>query len=95
VIAAQAGFPLVRGIRSKPVTASAPDRMTPGAPGRCRTSAGLRGFALLPKIQAVVDFAGAVLGIWAKPLRLARAFPEIPIVLNHTAFRGTAARLVG
>src|ERR1700733_16070818 len=33
VIAGQAANPLVRGIRSKPVTAAAPDSMTPGAPG--------------------------------------------------------------
>src|SRR4029453_16824394 len=33
ILAAQARFPLVRGIRSKPVTALRPNAMTPGAPG--------------------------------------------------------------
>ncbi len=51
VIAAQAGFPLVRGIRSKPVTAPAPDRMTPGAPGTMQDERWLRGFALLEKYR--------------------------------------------
>src|SRR5258708_38775001 len=47
VIAAQASFPLVRGIRSKPVTAPAPDRMQPGASGTTQDERWLRGFALL------------------------------------------------
>jgi hypothetical protein len=47
VIAAQAAFPLVRGIRSKPVTAPSPDRIDPGAPGTMQDERWLRGFALL------------------------------------------------
>src|SRR5919106_1047280 len=47
VIAAQAAFPLVRGIRSKPVTAPSPDRIQPGVPGTMQDDRWLRGFALL------------------------------------------------
>src|SRR5204863_486983 len=49
VIAAQAAFPLVRGIRSKPVTAPSTDHMAPGAPGTMQDERWLRGFALLEK----------------------------------------------
>ena len=37
VLAKQAACPLVRGIRSKPVTSLSPDSMTPGAPGTMRS----------------------------------------------------------
>ena len=61
VLAAQAAFPLVRGIRSKPVTAAAPDLKEPGGP---RYDAGRRLAARVcptRKIRAVLGFAGAVL----------------------------------
>ena len=85
VIAAQAGFPLVRGIRSKPVTAPAPDRMTPGAPGTMQDERWLRGFALLQKYRLSWDLR---VPFWhlAEAAVVARAFGEIPIVLNHTGF---------
>ena len=61
VIAAQAAFPLVRGIRSKPVTAPSPDRIEPGAPGTMQDARWLRGFALLEKYGLSWDLRGAVL----------------------------------
>lgn len=85
VIAAQAAFALVRGIRSKPVTASAPDRMTPGAPGTMQDEAWLRGFALLEKYRLSWDLR---VPIWhlCEAAEVARAFPRTQIALNHTGF---------
>jgi predicted TIM-barrel fold metal-dependent hydrolase len=85
IIAAQAAFPLVRGIRSKPVTASAPDRMTPGAPGTMQHDHWLRGFALLAEYGLSWDLR---VPFWhlAEAAAVARAFPQTPIVLNHTGF---------
>ncbi|HZT87618.1 MAG TPA: amidohydrolase family protein [Stellaceae bacterium] len=85
IIAAQAAFPLVRGIRSKPVTASASDRMTPGAPGTMQDDRWLRGFALLDKYGLSWDLR---VPFWhlAEAAAVARAFPRTPIVLNHTGF---------
>src|SRR5207302_1011216 len=85
VIAAQAGFPLVRGIRSKPVTAPSPDRMAPGAPGTMQDERWLRGFALLEKYRLSWDLR---VPFWhlGEAAAVARAFPDTPIVLNHTGF---------
>ena len=90
VIAAQAAFPLVRGIRSKPVTAPspdrlAPDRMAPGAPGTMQDERWLRGFALLEKYRLSWDLR---VPFWHlhEAAAVARAFPKIPVVPNHTGF---------
>ena len=85
VLAAQAAFPLVRGIRSKPVTASAPDRITPGAPGTMQDEAWLRGFSLLEKYNLSWDLR---VPFWhlREVAEVARAFAKVPIVLNHTGF---------
>ncbi len=85
VIAAQAGFPLVRGIRSKPVTAPSPDRMTPGAPGTMQDERWLRGFTLLGKYRLSWDLR---VPFWhlGEAAAVARAFPDTPVVLNHTGF---------
>ena len=85
VIAAQAGFPLVRGIRSKPVTAASPDRMSPGAPGTMQDERWLRGFALLEKYRLSWDLR---VPFWHldEAAAVARAFPDTPVVLNHTGF---------
>jgi predicted TIM-barrel fold metal-dependent hydrolase len=85
VIAAQASFPLVRGIRSKPVTAEAPDRIAPGAPGTMQDENWLRGFALLEKYGLSWDLR---VPFWhlREAAEVARAFPKVPIVLNHTGF---------
>ncbi len=85
IIAAQAAFPLVRGIRSKPVTAPSPDQTTPGAPGTMQNDAWLRGFALLAKYRLSWDLR---VPFWhlAEAAEVARAFPDTAIVLNHTGF---------
>jgi predicted TIM-barrel fold metal-dependent hydrolase len=85
VIAAQAAFPLVRGIRSKPVTAPSPDRIAPGAPGTMQDERWLRGFALLEKYGLSSDLR---VPFWhlEEAAAVARAFPNTPIALNHTGF---------
>lgn len=85
VIAEQAAFPLVRGIRSKPVTAASPDRMAPGARGTMQDEAWLRGFALLEKYELSWDLR---VPFWhlEEAAAVARSFPRTPIVLNHTGF---------
>lgn len=85
IIAAQAAFPLVRGIRSKPVTAASPDRVAVGAPGTMQDERWLRGFALLEKYGLSWDLR---VPFWhlEEAAAVARAFPGTPIVLNHTGF---------
>jgi predicted TIM-barrel fold metal-dependent hydrolase len=85
VIAAQAAFPLVRGIRSKPVTAPSPDRIEPGATGTMQDERWLRGFALLERYGLSWDLR---VPFWHldEAAAVARAFPKTPIVLNHTGF---------
>jgi predicted TIM-barrel fold metal-dependent hydrolase len=85
VIAAQARFPLVRGIRSKPVTSRNPDTMTPGAPGTMQDERWLRGFALLEKYRLSWDLRVPTWHL-AEAAEVARAFPRTKIVLNHTGF---------
>jgi predicted TIM-barrel fold metal-dependent hydrolase len=85
IIAAQAAFPLVRGIRSKPITAASPDGITPGSPGTMQDDKWLRGFALLEKYHLSWDLR---VPFWhlEEAATVARAFPRTPIVLNHTGF---------
>jgi predicted TIM-barrel fold metal-dependent hydrolase len=85
IIARQAGFPLVRGIRSKPVTAPSPGAILQGAPGSMQDEKWLRGLALLERYGLSWDLR---VPPWHLPeaARVATAFPRIPIVLNHTGF---------
>jgi len=85
VIAAQAAFPRVRGIRSKPVTAASPDAMAPGQPGSMQDPRWLEGFALLERHGLSWDLR---VPFWHLPeaAEVARAFPKTSIVLNHTGF---------
>ena len=85
VIARQAAFPLVRGIRSKPVTSLSPAAMTPGAPGTMQDPRWLDGFALLERYGLSWDLR---VPFWHlhEAAEVAQAFPRTPIVLNHTGF---------
>src|ERR1043166_50500 len=85
ILARQASFPLVRGIRSKPVTALAPDQIKPGAPGTMQDPQWLRGFALLEKYQLTWDLRVPPWHL-AEAAEVARSFPRIGIALNHTGF---------
>ncbi len=85
ILAAQASFPLVRGIRSKPVTASSPKKMQPAAPRTMQDPRWLAGFALLEKYDLSWDLR---VPCWhlEEAAVVAQAFPETRIVLNHTGF---------
>jgi predicted TIM-barrel fold metal-dependent hydrolase len=84
-LARHAAFPLVRGIRSKPVTAPSPRDRVQGQPGTMQDPAWLAGFALLAKHKLSWDLR---VPFWhlADAAQVARDFPDIPIVLNHTGF---------
>ncbi len=81
----RAASALVRGIRSKPVTARTPQEMRRGGPRSMQDDAWLRGFALLDEYQLSWDLR---VPYWHLPeaAEVARAFPRTPIVLNHNGF---------
>jgi predicted TIM-barrel fold metal-dependent hydrolase len=83
VLAGQAAFPLVRGIRHKPAAAAAGSRVVEGAPGSMSDPAWRRGYALLARHGLHFELQAPC---WHLPeaARLARDFPETTIVLNHT-----------
>jgi predicted TIM-barrel fold metal-dependent hydrolase len=85
VLARQAACPLVRGIRSKPVTSLSPQTMTPGAPGSMQDPRWLEGFSRLERHGLSWDLR---VPFWHLPeaARVADEFPQVPIVLNHTGF---------
>ena len=85
ILARQAAFPLVKGIRSKPVTALKPDDMQCKLPGSMQDPKWLEGFARLEKYQLSWDLR---VPYWhlAEAAEVAAMFPQIPIVLNHTGF---------
>jgi predicted TIM-barrel fold metal-dependent hydrolase len=81
-LARQAAWPLVRGIRCKPVTAESPLASVRGRPGSLQDEAWLRGLGLLARHGLSWDLrvpfwhleeAGEVAGM----------FPQVPIALNH------------
>lgn len=79
--------PLVRGIRSKPVTAptAALRDSVRGVPGSMQDARWLRGIALLAHYGLRWDLR---VPWWhlAEAAEVARAFPQLPIVLNHHGF---------
>jgi predicted TIM-barrel fold metal-dependent hydrolase len=85
MLAAQAAFPLVRGIRSKPATAATPDAPRPRGEGSMHDEAWLRGYALLERHGLSWDLR---VPWWhlEEAAGVARLFPRTPVVLNHTGF---------
>ena len=90
VLAAQAAFPLVRGVRHKPRAAPRPDLVTRGEPGSLTDPHWRRGYGLLREhglhfeLQVPWWHAG-------EALDLVEAFPETALVLNHTGLPGSRA----
>ncbi|PLZ00764.1 amidohydrolase [Burkholderia sp. WAC0059] len=82
VLARHAENPLVRGVRSKPVTAPNPGASVRGQPGTMQDDAWLRGFALLDRFGLSWDLR---VPHWhlREAAEVARAFACTPIVLNH------------
>jgi predicted TIM-barrel fold metal-dependent hydrolase len=84
VLQAQAAFDFVRGIRHKPAAAASPREIVRGALGSMDDPKWRAGYALLSRYRFSFDLQTPY---WHLPeaADLARAFPWIPIVINHTA----------
>jgi predicted TIM-barrel fold metal-dependent hydrolase len=83
VLAAQAAFALVRGVRHKPRAAAAPAAVTPGAPGSMGDARWRAGYALLERHGLHFELQTPWWHL-AEAVELARDFPRTNIVLNHT-----------
>lgn len=83
VLAAQAAFPGVRGIRHKPRAAPSPDGVRVGAPGSMGDPRWRAGYACLERYGLSFDLQTPC---WHLPeaAALARDFPRTPIIVNHT-----------
>ncbi len=78
-------FPLVRGIRSKPVTSRGPDVSVRGQPGTMQDERWLRGLALLEKHGLSWDLRVPAWHL-SEAAEVAALFPNLAIVLNHHGF---------
>ena len=85
VIAAQAQFALVRGIRSKPITSESPDESVKGQPRSMQDPKWLAGYARLADHNLSWDLR---VPCWhlEEAAVVASEHPDIPVVLNHTGF---------
>ena len=82
ILAAQAGFPLVRGIRHKPRAASDPRNARRGAPGSMDDPLWRRGFAMLARHRLSFDLQTPYWHFDAAG-DLAADFPDTQIIINH------------
>lgn len=82
-LAEQAAFPLVRGIRCKPRTASSADRSVRGEPGSMQDERWLAGLSEMARHGLCWDLR---VPYWhlAEAAEVARSVPQVPIVLEHT-----------
>ena len=85
ILAAHAAYPLVRGIRSKPITAASPDEDIRGQPRSMQDPKWLEGYRRLAEHELSWDLR---VPYWhlEEAARVAGEHPEIPVVLNHTGF---------
>jgi predicted TIM-barrel fold metal-dependent hydrolase len=83
VLARQAAFPLVRGIRHKPAAAASPEQNDGRAPGSMTDPQWRRGFAMLSRHGLSFDLQTPWWHL-GEAAALNRAFPETRIILNHT-----------
>lgn len=85
VLAAQAAFPLVRGIRSKPITGSSPTDDVTGQRRSMQDPKWLDGYRRLAELGLSWDLR---VPYWhlEEAARVAGEHPDIPVVLNHTGF---------
>lgn len=82
VLAAQAAFPLTRGVRHKPRASAAPDAAARGAPGSMDDPTWRDGYALLSRNGLSFDLQTPYWHLVAAA-ELARDFPETTLILNH------------
>ena len=85
ILAQQQAFSLVRGIRSKPVTARRPGESVSGAAGSMQDPRWLAGLRLLRKYGLSWDLRVPTWHL-EEAAQVVRAMPDIPVVLNHTGF---------
>jgi predicted TIM-barrel fold metal-dependent hydrolase len=85
ILAAQASRPLVKGIRSKPVTAASPDVSIAGARGTMQDPKWLEGFSRLADHGLSWDLRVPPWHL-VEAAEVAAMFPQIQIALNHTGF---------
>ncbi len=91
LLAAQAAFPLVRGIRHKPEAAPSPGTIEPGRPGSLSCPRFGRGFSLLARYGLSFDLQV----VWwhlGEAAELFARHPEVPVVLNHTGLPSDRSR---
>ena len=83
ILASQAEFPLVRGVREKPATSPTADTYQPHLPGSMSDPSWRLGFSLLAKYSLHFELQTRY---WHLPeaAALARDFPEILMILNHS-----------
>jgi predicted TIM-barrel fold metal-dependent hydrolase len=84
VLAGHAAFDFVRGIRQKPAAADSPTAARRGAPGSMDDPTWRRGYARLEHHGLHFDVQTPWWHLDALA-DLARDFPRIPVVINHTA----------
>jgi len=83
VLAAEAAYDFVRGIRHKPRSVGSPGDVERGAPGSMGDPAWRRGFAELARHGMSFDLQTPWWHL-AEAVDLAEAVPDVPIILNHT-----------
>jgi len=83
ILAQQASFPLVRGVRHKPAAAARPDTVDVGAPGSMGDPAWRSGYARLADHRLSFDLQTPWWHL-GEAAALNADFPETLIVLNHT-----------
>jgi predicted TIM-barrel fold metal-dependent hydrolase len=83
VLAGHARFPLMRAIRQKPVTAASPDAIVKGAPGSMSDPKWRRGYQRLAEHGMHYELQAPWWHLY-EAAELARDYPHINIVLNHT-----------
>lgn len=85
MLAAQAARPLVRGIRSKPMTSAEPGQSIAGARGTMQDPKWLEGFSRLQHYGLSWDLRVPPWHL-IEAAEVAAMFPQIQIALNHTGF---------
>jgi predicted TIM-barrel fold metal-dependent hydrolase len=85
VLHAHKAYPLVRGIRSKPVTSASPSESVAGAPRSMQDPQWLAGFRLLAELDLSWDLR---VPYWhlTEAAAVVEAHPETRVVVNHTGF---------
>ncbi|MGH1358932.1 MAG: amidohydrolase family protein [Burkholderiaceae bacterium] len=85
ILEQQAQFPLVRGIRSKPVTRSNPNGSLPGSAGTMTDPQWLAGLQQLRRFNLSWDLRVPTWHL-QEAATVLQTIPDTPVVLNHTGF---------